>query len=168
MSNDKMFEIKVEGLKYGKVRKELLTDYRSAVSEYVDIQRKFAKVNCEVSLSEVQICPESGKKERKLQYKNYLGKKYSLEDKLKQVSELIAEIQDMQEYHKVTSYEGTSDFNDVRHAIENGMAQNLTPKQCKEVFLAIGEKAAIRRASKAELDKYQASANTLNNIKLVL
>lgn len=165
MSNNRMYEIKVEGLKYGKVKKELVTDYKSAVSEYVDIQRKFAKVNCEVSLSEVQICPESGKKERKLQYKNYLGKKYSLEDKLKQVSELIAEIQDMQEYHKVTSYEGTSDFNDVRHAIEKGMAQHLTPEQCKEVFLTIGERAAIRRASKIEMDKFKANAHALNNIK---
>ena len=164
MSNNKMFEIKVEGLKYGKVKKELVTDYKSAVSEYVDIQRKFAKINCEVTLNEVKINP-SGKKERKLQYRNYLGKDYALEEKLRQLAILISEIQEIQEYHKATSYEGTSDFNDVRHAIENGMAQHLTPEQCKEVFLTIGERAAIRRASKIEMEKFKANAHALNNIK---
>lgn len=164
MSNNRMYEIKVEGLKYGKVKKELVTDYRSAVSEYVDIQRKFAKINCEVTLNEVKI-NQSGKKERKLQYRNYLGKDYALEEKLRQLAILISEIQEIQEYHKATSYEGTADFNDVRHAIENGMAQHLTPEQCKEVFLTIGERAAIRRASKIEMDKFKANAHALNNIK---
>ena len=45
------------------------------------------------------------------------------------------------------------------------MAQNLTPEQCKNAFLAIGEKAAIRRASKLETEKYKANASVLNNIK---
>lgn len=162
---DKHFEIQVEGLKYGKVRKELRDmDYKTAVAEYVDLQKRFKKVKCEVILNEVNVS-ETGKKIRKVQYKNYLGKTHSIEDKLNKIAKLMEEIQEIKEYHNEKAYDGTSDFNDIRHAIEIGEANELTPEQCKNVFVSIGDKAAIRRASLAELEKYKACASSLNNIK---
>lgn len=168
MSN-KHFEIKVEGLKYGKVRKEFNNiDYKTALNLYKETQSRFKKIQCEVVLNRVEVNDETGKKTRKVEYKNYLGKEYSLEAKLEELVKIINEIQEIKSYHEEKSYEGTSDFNDVRHAIENGTAMNLTPEQCKQVFMGISDKAAVRRASKLEMNKYKACAVPLNNIKCQL
>ena len=168
MSN-KHFEIKVEGLKYGKVRKEFNNiDYKTALALYKETQSRFNKIQCEVVLNRVEINDETGKKTRKMEYKNYLGKKYSLEAKLEELVKLINEIQEIKSYHEEKSYEGTSDFNEIRHAIEIGAAINLSPEQCKQVFTSISDKAAVRRASKLEMDKYKTCASPLNNIKCQL
>lgn len=166
--DNKHFEIRIEGLKYGKVRKELKNiDYKTAVSNYIETQKKFKKVKCEVILNEVNV-EDNGKKTRKLQYRNMLGNNFSIEEKINQIFELIEELTKIKEYHNEMSYTGTSDFNDIRHAIELGEANDLTPEQCKNVFTNISEKAAIRRASLLELEKYKACSSALNNIKCQL
>lgn len=160
---DKYFEIKIEGLKYGKVQKKLKdTDYKTAVKEYKNTQKKFNKVQCDVVLNEIKV-EKDGKKKRKVQYKNTLGKNFSLELKFKELLKIIEEIKEIKKYHKEKSQEGTHDFNDIRHAIEIGAAEFLSPEQCKDVFMNISDKAAIRRASKLEMEKLK-TCNTAISI----
>ena len=73
------YEIKIEGLKYGKIRKEFDAEYKQAISAYKGVQKAFKDVPCEIILNRVNI-KDTGKKERKIEYKNYLGKDYVLEN----------------------------------------------------------------------------------------
>lgn len=165
--DNKYYEINVENLKYGKVKKEYKDiDYRTAVALYVDTQKRFKKVQCDIVLNEVNVNEETGKKNRKIQYKNTLGKEFSLEKKLLELQKLVEEIQIIKDYHFSKSQSGTNDFNDVRHAIEIGAANDLTPEQCKNIFVGINDSATIRRASLLEADKIKACSNALNSIKV--
>lgn len=159
------FEVKVEGLVYGKYRKELpSTDYRTALKTYSETQEKFKNVNCEVVLHRVDVS-DNGKKNRKVEYKNRLGNEYLLETKLKKILKIFKEIDEIKEYHRTTSNLGTEEFNNVRHVIELGETENLSPEDCKKIFDKIQDKAIVRRFSKAEYDNFKDFRDELEHIK---
>ena len=56
------FNEEVEGLKYGKVRKEFNNiDYKTALDLYKETQSRFKKIQCEVVLNRVEVNDETGK-----------------------------------------------------------------------------------------------------------
>jgi hypothetical protein len=147
------FEIKIEGLKYGSYSKELNDiDYRTAVKIYCETQQKFKGIDCDVILYRVSIDSETGKKTRKLEYKNHIGQNTIIDNKLRQVLKIFKEIEDIKQFHRETSYTGTNEFNDVRHVIELGHTNDLSPEECKKIFNSIRDKALVRRHSKSEYE----------------
>lgn len=157
------YEIKIEGLKYGKIRKEFEAEYKQALTAYNDIQKTFKNVPCEIILNRINI-KDTGKKERKLEYKNYLGKDYVVENKLNDLLKVLSDIKDLKLYHANKMAEGNDDFLKIRHAIELGAANELSPEDCKTVFNNLNDKAAIRRSSKLEYQKLKACTDALNVI----
>lgn len=157
------YEIKIEGLKYGKIRKEFDAEYKQAISAYRDIQKTFKNVPCEIILNRVNI-KDTGKKERKIEYKNYLGKDYVLENKLNELLDILNSIKDIKIYHMSKMDKGNDDFLKIRHAIEIGAADHLSPEECKTVFNKLNDTAAIRRSSKLEYQKLKACTEALNII----
>ena len=149
------FEIKVNGLTYGKYRKELSnTDYRTAVKTYTETQDKFKNINCEVVLNKVDVS-DNGKENSKLLYKNKTSNEYLVETKLKKIMKIFKEIEEIKDFHRQMSNSGTEDFNNVRHVIEMGETESLSPEDCKRIFHNIQEKAIVRRFSKTEYETYK-------------
>lgn len=147
------FEIKIEGLKYGSYKREFNDiDYRTAVSIYCETQQKFNRIDCDVVLYRISVDKETGKKFRKIEYKNHIGKDTIIDNKLRKALKIFKEIEEIKKYHRETSYSGTNEFNDVRHVIELGYTNDLTSEECKKIFNSIRDKALIRRYSKSEYE----------------
>lgn len=158
------FEIKVNGLTYGKYKKQFKDmDYKTAVKTYKETQDKFKNINCEVVLNKVDV--KNGKEEQKLLYRNKTSNEYLIETKLKKIMKIFKEIEDVKDYHREMSSSGTEDFNNVRHVIELGEADSLSPEDCKKIFHNIQDKAIVRRFSKTEYETYKDFREEIDHLK---
>ena len=163
---DKRYAIEVEDLSFGGFNKDDMVSYKEAMSLYKHINNKLNKVSCKLTLKSIDKHPITGEVVENIHYINNLGKSSELETKLYQIKQLLKEISDLEkEFLKVEEDKNDLFFN-MRHAVELGLAKDLTSEQSKNVLNNLHLETMVRRGAKRELNKHRHLRQTLTNLNL--
>ena len=152
---DKRYAIEVEDLSFGGFNKDDMVSYKEAMSLYKHINNKLNKVSCKLTLKSIDKHPITGEVVENIHYINNLGKSSELETKLYQIKQFLKVEEDKNDL-----------FFNMRHAVELGLAKDLTSEQSKNVLNNLHLETMVRRGAKRELNKHRHLRQTLTNLNL--